>query len=191
MPLASVDLLARVVAPTVFADSVGALDRLGVHDPRAGHRVPAIGVAQRRVQRIVDPVSVTPASFQILKYQYTVSHGGKSCGSCRHEHNPIQPQCGRPPRSFTIARSAPKCSAISFERPSRSILQSSVSSSSRPAESAHLPVDPHTIGIEATYGRLAWQHRHITNHVEDRPLLHQRENRPHAADVAVCQRFQW
>ena len=29
--------------------------------------------------------SVTPSSFQVLKYQYTVSHGGKSCGSCRHE----------------------------------------------------------------------------------------------------------
>jgi len=29
--------------------------------------------------------SVVPSAFHRLKYQYTVSQGGKSCGSCRHE----------------------------------------------------------------------------------------------------------
>jgi len=30
--------------------------------------------------------SVTLACSHWLKYQYTVCHGGKSAGSCRHEH---------------------------------------------------------------------------------------------------------
>lgn len=45
--LASVDLLARVIAAGPLADGVGTLHALGVHDARAGHRVAPVGVTNR------------------------------------------------------------------------------------------------------------------------------------------------
>jgi hypothetical protein len=78
-------LLARVEPTGGRRDGVRTLDRLGVDDPRRGHRIPAhrvpSGVAQRVVDAVSGAIGVPP-----LEYQYTVSQGGKSCGNCRHEH---------------------------------------------------------------------------------------------------------
>ena len=72
-------------------DGVGALDRLGVHEALAiGSRPAASRTAARNASWMR---SVRPSSVQVLKYQYTVSHGGKSCGSWRHEQPvPVQIQ---------------------------------------------------------------------------------------------------
>src|SRR5664279_2911356 len=56
MSLASVDFLARVVAAGAGPHGVGALDRLGIHDPGGCHRVPPHGIADGIAQRVVDPV---------------------------------------------------------------------------------------------------------------------------------------
>ena len=122
--LAPVDLLARVVTATVGTDGVGALDRLGVHDPGAGHRVTPGGIAHRRPQRVVDAVGETVVGPG-LEVPVTVSHGGKSCGSWRHEQ-PIRLRfkiastirrrgwvAGRPPgRGSTIGAISSHCASV-------------------------------------------------------------------------------
>jgi hypothetical protein len=66
--LVPVGLLACVIAARVVADGVGALERLGVHDPGRGHRIPAHLVADRSTQR-VGIRSVVPSAFHRSKYQ--------------------------------------------------------------------------------------------------------------------------
>ena len=72
--------------------------------------------------------TVTPSSFQVLKYQYTVSHGGKSCGSWRHEQ-PVRFRykiastirrrrwvAGRPPgRGLTIGAINSQYASVRFD----------------------------------------------------------------------------
>ena len=72
--------------------------------------------------------SVRPSSVQVLKYQYTVSHGGKSCGSWRHEQ-PVRFRykiastirrrgwvAGRPPgRGSTIGAISSHCASVRFD----------------------------------------------------------------------------
>ena len=69
--------------------------------------------------------SVRPSSVQVWKYQYTVSHGGKSCGSWRHEQ-PVRFRykiastierrgwvAGRPPgRGSTIGAINSHCASV-------------------------------------------------------------------------------
>ena len=97
---------------------------------RASLDVDAEGVDGTRLGE-VDPVdkswmrSVRPSSVQVLKYQYTVSHGGKSCGSWRHEQ-PVRFRykiastirrrgwvAGRPPgRGSTIGAISSHCASV-------------------------------------------------------------------------------
>lgn len=85
MSLAPIDLLARVVPARALADGVGTIDRLG-------STIPADAIGSRPAASRAASCSaswirlVVPSAFHRLKYQYTVSQGGKSCGSCRHEH---------------------------------------------------------------------------------------------------------
>lgn len=68
VPLAVVDLLARVVPARIAPDSLGALDGLGVDDPGRGRRLPPGGLPDRVAERVVDPVG-RASSSQRWKFQ--------------------------------------------------------------------------------------------------------------------------
>ena len=81
VPFASFDLLVGGVAAR--AALAGGLDALAVEERRGrGFFFPALGRAWSRNRSPIH--SHKPSLVQRRKYPYTVSHGGRSCGSSRH-----------------------------------------------------------------------------------------------------------
>jgi len=127
VPLAPVDLVARVVARVAFPTVSAALTDWASTTPAL-----AIGsrpVPSRTAARSASWMrSVIPSRFHRAKYQYTVSHGGKSCGSCRHEqpvrltyriastmHRRGWSAARGPLRTGTMGSTSAHCSSVRFE----------------------------------------------------------------------------
>jgi chromosome partitioning protein len=83
-PLTAIDALTCVVAAAVPANRIGSFTDCESTIPALGS--PSRPCARRTCSRSSSRIrSVTPRTSHRVKCQYTVSHGGKSTGNCRHE----------------------------------------------------------------------------------------------------------